>query len=195
MSTLGQRHKLTVKSSHVYSYISVPSTGSKPTILFLHGFPCTADDWRVQISYFSSLGYGILAPDLLGYGGTSKPISVAAYNPKSMATEVIEILDHEKIDKVIGVGHDWASRFLSRIANYYPNRLHGIAFLSVGYAPPTQPFDLDAANTLLLKIAGYTPFGYWKFFETDAAAALIKEHVRNIVLTYTIALNQQLTFL
>jgi hypothetical protein len=42
MSTLDRRHKLTVKSSHACSDIRVRSTGSKPTILFLHGFPCTA---------------------------------------------------------------------------------------------------------------------------------------------------------
>jgi pimeloyl-ACP methyl ester carboxylesterase len=171
---------LTIASSHIYSYIYLPPNSSKPTILFLHGFPCTTQGWRKQISYFFALGYGILAPDLLGYGGTSKPDSVEKYNPKAMAAEVIQILAHEKIDKVTGVGHDWASRFLSRIANYYPDRLHAIAFLSVGYAPPAQKFDLDAAKDLLTRIAGYTPFGYWKFFATDEAAALIKKHVRAI---------------
>lgn len=30
-----------------------------------------------------------------------------AYKGKGMVEDLIEILDHEKIGKVIGVGHDW----------------------------------------------------------------------------------------
>ena len=97
-----------------YSYVHVKPSSSKdgksnakPYILFLHGFPSSSYDWRHQISYFSAQGYGIIAPDLLGYGGTDKPKEIQAYNLKKMCEEVIGILDHERIDKVHGVGHDW----------------------------------------------------------------------------------------
>jgi pimeloyl-ACP methyl ester carboxylesterase len=53
-----------------YSYLShAPTNISKPTILFLHGFPDSAHGWDYQLDYFSSRGYGFIAPDLLGYGG------------------------------------------------------------------------------------------------------------------------------
>lgn len=101
-------------SGVTYSYVHVkPSSPKgeeskqKPYILFLHGFPSTSYDWRHQISYFSTLGYGIIVPDMLGYGGTDKPKEIEAYKLKKMCEEVIGILDHEKIDKVHGVGHDW----------------------------------------------------------------------------------------
>lgn len=48
-----------------------------------------------------------MAPDLLGYGGTDKPTEPEAYKLKKMADEVVQILDHEGVKKVLGVGHDW----------------------------------------------------------------------------------------
>ena len=57
-----------------YSYIHIPPRlPNTQYILFLHGFPSTSYDWRHQISFFVAKGYGILAPDLLGFGETSKP--------------------------------------------------------------------------------------------------------------------------
>lgn len=84
-----------------------PSCDDKPYILFLHGWPSSAYDWRHQIVYFKEKGYGIIAPDLLGYGGTDKPTEVEAYRAKAMAEEVIELLNCEKVETVLGVGHDW----------------------------------------------------------------------------------------
>ena len=91
-----------------YRYIHTrPQASGKPYILFLHGFPSSSYDWRHQIQFFSQKGYGIVAPDLLGYGGTDKPQDAQAYRMKKMAGEVIGILDHEGIVTVLGVGHDW----------------------------------------------------------------------------------------
>ena len=90
-----------------YSYFFSPAQPSKPTLLFLHGFPSTARDWRHIVPYFKERGYGIVAPDMLGYGGTDKPVDPAAYVPSLVSKDIVEILDVERLDKVIGVGHDW----------------------------------------------------------------------------------------
>lgn len=94
-------------SGRTYSYVHIKSAKDKPYILFLHGFPSSSYDWRRQISFFSELGYGVIAPDLLGYGGTDKPSDVGAYKLKSISEDVTSILDIEKTGKVYGVGHDW----------------------------------------------------------------------------------------
>ncbi len=90
-----------------YSYVHVEPVGNKSYILFLHGFPDGSFGWRHQVPYFRKLGYGLIVPDLLGYGGTDKPKEMDAYKLKKMSTEVVSILDVHKIEKVIGVGHDW----------------------------------------------------------------------------------------
>ncbi|KAI4261886.1 MAG: hypothetical protein L6R42_002925, partial [Xanthoria sp. 1 TBL-2021] len=62
-----------LSSSVTYSYVHVQAKGSKPYLLFLDGFPSSAYDWRHQIEFFSDRGYGLIVPDLLGYGATDKP--------------------------------------------------------------------------------------------------------------------------
>jgi soluble epoxide hydrolase/lipid-phosphate phosphatase len=55
-------------------------------------------------------GYGVLAPDCLGYSGTSKPTTTSSYNSEGMSADLCEILDAENIPKVISLGHDWFVR-------------------------------------------------------------------------------------
>ena len=109
-----QHSTFTTSRSFTYSYIHIrPTTDSqsqtsKPYLLFLHGFPSSSYDWRHQIPYFQQKGYGIIAPDLLGYGGSSKPLDVKAYMGKDMAKDVYELLKSEGIEEnVFGVAHDW----------------------------------------------------------------------------------------
>lgn len=46
-------------------------------------------------------------PDLLGYGGTDKPLTKEEYRLKKMSNEVAGILDACGAEMAIGVGHDW----------------------------------------------------------------------------------------
>jgi soluble epoxide hydrolase/lipid-phosphate phosphatase len=137
-----------------------------------------AHEWHCQIDHFSQLGYGIIAPDLLGYGGTSRPVNVEDYRLKAMAQDVIDILDHEGILKINGVGHDWGSYLLGRMAVHFPERLSKLAFLAVAYLPPGNIVDLDNINKRTEKKLGYPTFGYQKFFnESPDAIKLLDENV------------------
>lgn len=95
-----------------YHYYSSPAVDEKPTLLFLHGFPSTSYDWRHQVPFFKEKGYGLIVPDLLGYGGTDKPSDPASYKYSLMTADIVDILDAEKVDKVIPIGHDWLVVFI-----------------------------------------------------------------------------------
>ena len=101
--------QLRLSDGTTYGFVHVrPSPASrKPTFLLLHGFPSTSWDWRRQIHVLAAEGYGVLAPDLLGYGDTDCPLEVEKYGLKRMAGQIAEILKREGVGKVIGVGHDW----------------------------------------------------------------------------------------
>jgi soluble epoxide hydrolase/lipid-phosphate phosphatase len=91
-----------------YSYIHIPPQfPNTQYILFLHGFPSTSRDWRHQISFFAAKGYGILAPDLLGFGETSKPGELEMYKGEGMARDIVEIMVLEGVRVAVGVAHDW----------------------------------------------------------------------------------------
>lgn len=158
-------------------YYSAPSAAAKPTLLFLHGFPSCSQDWHHQITHFSGQGYGVLAPDLLGYGGTSKPADVSAYNWRDMCSQINQLLEHEHIEKVIAVGHDLGSWMLSRSLHLHPEKLLGVAFLDVGYSPPGDKFDVEMINRMTKEMTGEEKFRYWDLFCAEDGAKVVDDHV------------------
>ena len=101
-------YKITTTSRGLkYHYYFSPAQPSKPTLLFCHGFPSTSRDWRHIAPYFKSRGYGVLVVDMLGYGETAKPTDPAAYVLSLISKDLVDILDGEKLDKVVAIGHDW----------------------------------------------------------------------------------------
>ena len=90
-----------------YRYWFSPAAAGKPTVLLIHGFPSTTRDWRHVIPHFTQKGHGVLAFDMLGFGHTDKPTDPAAYVSSLLTKDVIDILDAEKLDKVVVSGYDW----------------------------------------------------------------------------------------
>lgn len=168
---------------NTYRYVHYPPFQGKPTLLFLHGFPSTSFDFRRQFAFFSEKGYGIIAPDLLGYGGSSKPSSLDSYRLKFMAQDLADLLDCIGATKIISVGHDWGSLMNSRFITYHGDRLIATVFLDIGYfAPPLSigPGTAKALNTMTSLTLGYPIFGYWFFFNDTSAPALLNSHVSNL---------------
>ncbi|CCL99357.1 uncharacterized protein FIBRA_01375 [Fibroporia radiculosa] len=168
--------QLTTKRGFKYNYFVAVGLSSHPALVLIHGFPSTSYDWHHQVSFFREKGYTVIVPDTLGNGRTDKPTDRLAYKHSGMAADLVDILDSENVDKAIVIGHDWGSALVSRVANYYPERLHAVGFLSVGYVPPNVEYNYDASSTLLKDAIGYNPFGYWQFFVEDGASTTIKDH-------------------
>ena len=94
-------------SQRTYRYVfSPPFESEKPYLLFLHGFPESSYGWINQIEYFKRHGYGIIAPDMLGYGGTDNPTDLEAFKLKTISSELVDLLDCEEIGQVVAIGHD-----------------------------------------------------------------------------------------
>lgn len=89
-----------------YHYYYAASIVPRPTILFLHGFPSGSFSWKHQVAFFKRHGYGLIVPDMLGFGGTAKPTEVENYKSSLITKDLIDILNAEGIDKAIAIGHD-----------------------------------------------------------------------------------------
>ncbi|KAI0635408.1 alpha/beta-hydrolase [Trametes polyzona] len=166
-----------VQRGHTYRYYWSPPAPGKPTLLFVHGFPSTAADWRKQVAFFQPLGYGILAPDLLGAGGTAKPMDAREFRMNAMARDVVDLLDAENLDKVIGLSHDWGSPLLSRLAVLFPERFIAYVWFAVAFLPPVAaPFSLEATMARFKGLLGYETYAYWQFFLREDASRVIQEH-------------------
>jgi pimeloyl-ACP methyl ester carboxylesterase len=63
--------------------------GSGPDIaLFLHGFPESRFSWRYQLPVLAAAGWHAVAPDLRGYGDTTRPAARNAYRMERLVEDV-----------------------------------------------------------------------------------------------------------
>jgi soluble epoxide hydrolase/lipid-phosphate phosphatase len=164
--TIAETKKLTTKDGATYAYDYVPAKDGKATVLLIHGYPETRQHWRAQVADLAAEGYGVVAPDCLGYGDSDRPLEVEAYNLKRLSGHLAEILDNEQIPTVVGVGHDWGASLLSRAAVWQRERFEKLTFMSIGYGPAGIFLDIDLFNAMSLEAAGYAQLGYWYFLNS-----------------------------
>ncbi|KAH9894458.1 alpha/beta-hydrolase [Cubamyces lactineus] len=170
------------KSGHTYHTFVVPPTdASKPTLLLVHGFPSTAHDWRNQVAFFTKAGYGVVAPDLLGHGGSAKPSGLQNYAPSKICADLVDILDQVKAVRAVAIGHDWGSIVTSRLASYHPQRFVAFAFLAGGYYPLLAGFDVAAALAFNKQNFQSELFGYWVFLAEDGAKNVVDAHLESLL--------------
>lgn len=61
-----------------YNYIvAEPSGKAVGTVFLIHGWPDLSLGWRNQIPFLLSKGLRVIAPDMMGYGGTDAPGDVS----------------------------------------------------------------------------------------------------------------------
>ena len=78
-----------------------------PLIVLLHGFPQTSHTWRPQLDALAAAGYRAVAPDLRGYGLSSKPAHTRAYTLAKVGADVVAIVQALGHQHCGLVGHDW----------------------------------------------------------------------------------------
>jgi len=158
----------TSRGLNYHYYFSAPKD-KQLTLLLLHGFPSSSYDWHNQVTYLQGLGYGLVVPDMLGYGGTAKPVDPKEYRSSLMVKDIIEILDAEKVGHCVVIGHDWGSKITARLANYCPDRFIAFGFFAVGYFPPNTEQTFEQRIALVKQVFGREFIGYQAFFaEPDA---------------------------
>jgi pimeloyl-ACP methyl ester carboxylesterase len=75
--------------------------------LCLHGFPECSFSWRYQLPLLARLGYTAWAPNLRGYGRTSRPSHVRDYALPHLVADVAGLIDAAGKRGTLLVAHDW----------------------------------------------------------------------------------------
>jgi pimeloyl-ACP methyl ester carboxylesterase len=106
-----------------------------PVVVLAHGFPELAYSWRHQIPALAEAGYRVLAPDQRGYGGSSKPGAVEAYNIVELSADIVGLLDDIDAERAVIVGHDFGGVVAWGAPLLHPDRFAGVVGLSVPPVP------------------------------------------------------------
>lgn len=102
-------------------------------IVLCHGFPDLAYTWRHQVPALVQAGYHVIAPNQRGYGKSSRPSEVAAYDIEHLTGDLVALLDHYGYADATFVGHDWGAFVVWSLALLHPQRVNKVIALSLPY--------------------------------------------------------------
>jgi pimeloyl-ACP methyl ester carboxylesterase len=100
--------------------------GAKTPVILLHGYAETGHMWLPLIPKIDD-GRPVIAPDLRGIGGSSKPD--AGYDKKTAAQDIHALAASLGFRKVIVVGHDIGLMVAYAYAAQYPDEVERIALM------------------------------------------------------------------
>src|SRR3954447_14588218 len=114
---------------------------SGPLVVLLHGFPESWYSWRHQLAALADAGFRAVAPDQRGYGRTDRPEDAERYTLLDLVGDVVGLIDVLGEERAIVIGHDWGAPVAWHTALLRPDRVAGVAGLSVPFTPrmPASP--------------------------------------------------------
>lgn len=102
--------------------------GKGDPVVLLHGFPQTWYMWRKIIPALAER-YTVIAPDLRGFGESSKPIS--GYDKRTVAEDIYQLVQGLGFEKIFLVGHDMGGPTAYAYACAHPDDVRRLVILDV----------------------------------------------------------------
>lgn len=120
---------------------AIDECGDGPDIaLCLHGFPESRYSWRYQLPLLAAQGWHAVAPDLRGYGGSTRPEGKAAYHMDHLVADIAGLFDGlsaeaASVGRPAGrrllVAHDWGALIAWVFASRRVRDLDGLVIMNV----------------------------------------------------------------
>lgn len=162
------------------------------TWLCLHGNPSWSYLYRKMIPVFLAAGHRVVAPDLVGFGRSDKPLDPAVHRFGFHRRILLEFVEHLGLQRVALVVQDWGGLFGLTLPMEAPQRYHALLVmntaLATGDAPLTPGFiawrgmvrskpDYDVARLFARSEPAMSPAecaAYAAPFPTDAHRAALR---------------------
>ena len=124
--------------------LHVTEAGEGFPVVFCHGFPELGYSWRHQLPALAAAGSHAIAPDMRGYGRSSRPGAVEDYDMVHLTGDLVGLLDALGEEKAVFVGNDWGAMIVWSLAVRAPERVAGVVGISVPFMPrgPMPPVQL-----------------------------------------------------
>ncbi len=105
---------------------------NKPIVL-CHGFPEHAFSWRYQVPALVEAGYHVIIPNQRGFGNSSSPNEITAYDIKHLTGDLVALLDYYGYKDATFIGHDWGANVVWSLSLLYPERVNKVINLALPY--------------------------------------------------------------
>ena len=115
---------------------------SQPTVLLVHGWPQHGLMWHTVAAALVRAGYSVIVPDQRGAGASDLP--PAGYDEKTLAGDMVAVLDDLGLTSVHVFGYDLGAGTASALALHFPDRIISLvvaefALPGFGYEEQMQP--------------------------------------------------------
>jgi len=141
-----------------------PATNnSKKWITFIHGAGGSSSIWFNQVRFFKNY-FNVLLIDLRGHGRSAASPEGTQYTFDKIIEDLIEVLDHNKINKSHFVGISLGSILIQKMLFKYQSRVEKIglggAILNLNFQSRVLMFFGNLTQSILPFIWIYTFFAY-----------------------------------
>lgn len=110
--------------------------GRGPVIVLLHGINSTADDMRPLVELLRP-DYRVIAPDLLGFGDSPKPLDIDYTTDEHVQVLAATLADLDLPGRFLMLGYSLGGDIAARYAAAHPEQLRRLFLLSTPfYLPP-----------------------------------------------------------
>lgn len=103
-----------------------------PVVLMMHGEPSWSYLYRHMIGPVVAAGYRVVAPDLIGFGKSDKPVAQSDYSYARHVAWMRNWLEQLDLQRVTLACQDWGSLIGLRLAAEMPDRFAAIALSNGG---------------------------------------------------------------
>jgi haloalkane dehalogenase len=119
-------------------YVEAGPTEADPVVL-MHGEPSWSFLYRKLIPIIAGAGYRVIAPDLVGFGRSDKPVERGAYTYRRHVDWMWAALDGLGLERMTLVGQDWGGLIGLRLVAEHPERFARVVAANTGLPTGDQP--------------------------------------------------------
>ena len=108
--------------------------GAGPLVILLHGFPQFSYEYRHLVPALARAGYRAVAPDMRGFGETSRPERIDDYALRTLGDDVAALVDAFGESKAHVLGHEWGGIVAAEAALSHPDKVDRLILVNAAPA-------------------------------------------------------------
>lgn len=112
--------------------------GAGDPLLLIHGFTGSTEAWGEEILDALAARHRVLAVDLVGHGGSSRPHDPGRYTLDEVLGDLLELLDAAGVERARWVGYSMGGRVALGGAVLHPERVGGLVLESASPGLATE---------------------------------------------------------
>ncbi|WP_298196380.1 alpha/beta hydrolase [Novosphingobium sp.] len=133
---------------------------SGPAVVFIHGSgpgASGASNFRQNIAAFVAAGYRVILPDMIGYGGSSKPEGID-YTLQLFTDTLYEALVAHGLTRASLVGNSLGGGVALQLALDHPDFVHNLVLMAPGCVAPREAYFVMPGITKMVSSFGGPEF-------------------------------------